>query len=119
MRALCVLARASIRRRWGGPGEPRFRAPGAPAERALQFGHGGETVENREQSVVGELVGRGFNSATVVRPWRTTTAPSGARRKFMLSVGHRGGNGGNLQPCQDAVYEKGRDQKGVVWGKGE
>ena len=44
---------------------------------ALQFGHGGEAVENRDARGVNLEIDLGFNSATAVKPWRTATSANG------------------------------------------
>ena len=41
------------------------------AVHVLQFGHGGDAVENARRPLPKRLLAGGFNSATAVMPWKT------------------------------------------------
>src|SRR5438034_1083701 len=56
----------------------------------LQFGHGGEAVENNSDSLTSPPSALRFNSATAVRPWRTSIADPLGRASSTLQLGHGG-----------------------------
>ena len=67
-----------------------WRPSGPSTGCELQFGHGGEAVEN-ERPASSTLGGsRVFNSATAVKPWRTRQRTRRERRAATLQFGHGG-----------------------------
>ena len=58
--------------------------------RRLQFGHGGEAVENLIDARKVAREGHRFNSATAVRPWKTMPKCRTCRLNGVLQFGHGG-----------------------------
>jgi len=56
----------------------------------LQFGHGGEAVEDAEIEGGRNVTKLGFNSATAVKPWKTAEKATGGKASNKLQFGHGG-----------------------------
>ena len=56
----------------------------------LQFGHGGEAVENHRRTTAPGICRDCFNSATAVKPWRTAAGVPRQRDAAELQFGHGG-----------------------------
>ena len=54
----------------------------------LQFGHGGEAVENLSRDDVSWPLEQCFNSATALKPWRTSRSWRPERTRHQLQFGH-------------------------------
>ena len=65
----------------------------------LQFGHGGEAVENATNTARYCRTETGFNSATAVRPWKTTKLTQEIHDGLVLQFGH----GGEAVENRDAI----------------
>ena len=72
------------------PWKTHFAASGhRRRRRRLQFGHGGDAVENRE-SWAGDRKTLCFNSATAVMPWKTGLNAAAVAKAHELQFGHGG-----------------------------
>jgi hypothetical protein len=57
---------------------------------SLQFGHGGEAVEDMASVHGAGIAATGFNSATAVKPWKTARVRSACRGEVSSRPGERG-----------------------------
>ena len=69
-----------------------------PEVEKLQFGHGGDAVDDYCSIRDSEAL-TSFNSATAVTPWRTRKAPSLRRTVSVLQFGH-GGDAVENEACE-------------------
>ena len=58
--------------------------------RPLQFGHGGDAVDDFASSAVAAERRSGFNSATAVTPWMTPAMQVAQQQSVLLQFGHGG-----------------------------
>ena len=59
-----------------------------PPSLVLQFGHGGDAVENNDKAGLQRRDEMAFNSATAVMPWKMRSAPAHYGHRHNLQFGH-------------------------------